>query len=144
MTLWSVVINPVTFAVLKAVFDLAIKGFPESFCTGCDIIYQFLMTLTKLRRLNVADWDLAYRFGINQSTVSRCITKWLDMLYVKLSPLIYWPDRNQLWKTMPKCFQKSLGNVQLILIALRFLLKGLLFSKQGLRPIIKSITLTSL
>ena len=72
-----------SFAVLKAVFDLAIKGLPASFCTGCDIFDQYLMTLIKLR-LNVADQDLAYRFGVNQSTVSRCITKWLDVLYVKL------------------------------------------------------------
>lgn len=85
-----------SFAVLKAVFDLATKGLPASFFTGCDIFDQFLITLIKLR-LNIADQDLAYRFGI----VSRCITKWLDVLYVKLSPVIYWPDRDQLLKTMP-------------------------------------------
>ena len=37
-----------SFAVLKAVFDLAIKGLPASFCTGYDIFDQFLMTLIKL------------------------------------------------------------------------------------------------
>ena len=48
-----------SFAALKAVFDLAIKGLPTSFYTGCDIFDQFLMTLMKLR-LNVSDQDLAY------------------------------------------------------------------------------------
>ena len=103
-----------SFAVLKAVFDLAIKGLPASFCTGCDIFDQFLMTLMKLR-LNVADQDLAYRFLVNQSTVSRCITKWLDVLYVKLSPLIYWPDRDQLLKTMPTCFRKNFRKCAIII-----------------------------
>ena len=70
-----------SFAVLKAVFDLVNKGLPASYFMGCDIFDQFLMTLIKLR-LNVADQDLAYRFGVNQSTVSRCITKWFDLLYV--------------------------------------------------------------
>ena len=103
-----------SFAVVKAVFDLAIKGFPTCFCTGCDIFHQFLMTLIKLR-LNVADQDLAYRFGVNQSTVSRCITKWLDVLYVKLSPLVYWPDRDQLLKTMPTCFRKNFRKCAIII-----------------------------
>ena len=129
-----------SFAVLKAVFDLVNKTLPANYFTGCDIFDQFLMTLIKLR-LNVTDQDLAYRFGVNQSTVSRCITKWLDLLYIKLSPLIHWPDRDQLVKTMPTRLEKTLKSVQSLLIALKFSLKGPLLSKQGLRhgPIIKSI-----
>ena len=103
-----------SFAVLKAVFDLAIKGLPTSFYSGCDIFDQFLMTLMKLR-LNVSDQDLAYRFGVNQSTISRCIAKWLDVLHVKLSPLIYWPDREQLLKTMPTCFRKNFRKCAIII-----------------------------
>ena len=102
-----------SFAVLKAVFGLATRGLPVSNFTG-DIFDQFLMTLMKLR-LNVADQDLAYRFGIHQSTVSRYITKWLDVLYVKLSPLIYWPDRDQLLKIMPTCFRKNFRKCAIII-----------------------------
>ena len=103
-----------SFAVLKAVYDIAIKGLPASFFTCYDTFDQFLMTLIKLR-LNVADQDLAYQFGVNQSTVSRCINKWLDVLYVKLSPLIYWPDRDQLLKTMPTCFRKNFRKCAIII-----------------------------
>ena len=103
-----------SFAVLKAVFDLVNKGLPANYFTGCDIFDQFLMTLIKLR-LNVTDQDLAYRFGVNQSTVSRCITKWLDLLYIKLSPLIHWPDRDQLVKTMPTCFRKNFKKCAIII-----------------------------
>ena len=93
-----------SFSVLKAVFDFVKKGLPENQFLGCSHFDQFLLTVVKLR-LNIGDQDLAYRFGINQFTVSRCVARWLDILYTKLSPLIYWPDREQLLKTMPTCFR---------------------------------------
>ena len=35
---------------------------------------------------------------------------------VRLAPLIFWPERDQLWKTMPVCFQYSFGkNVTVII-----------------------------
>jgi len=82
-----------SFAILLAVYNLVIKGLPECHFSGCPMFDQLLITLIKLR-LNAPDQDLAYRFGVNQSTVSRCIAKWLDVLHVKLSPLIYWPERD--------------------------------------------------
>ena len=87
------------------IYALVTKGLPDS---NFD---QFLMTLTKLR-LNCGDQDLAYRFGISQSTVSRAISKWIDMLFTKLSNLIHWPDREELVKTMPTAFKKQFKNVQ--------------------------------
>ena len=83
-----------SFSILKAIFDLVTKGLPENQFLGCNYFDQFLLTLMKLR-LNVGDQDLAYRFGINQSTVSRCVAKWFDILYTKLSPLVYWPERER-------------------------------------------------
>lgn len=29
---------------------------------------------------------------------------------IRLRPMIYWPERDQLWATMPRCFQHSFGN----------------------------------
>ena len=75
---------------------------------------QLLVTLMKLQ-LNAPDQDLAYRFSISQSTVSRCITKWLDKLHVKLSPLINWPERDQLRKTMPTCSRKNFRSCAIII-----------------------------
>ena len=80
-----------SFSVLKATFDLVTKGLPENQFLGCNYFDQFLLTLMKVR-LNVGDQDLAYQFGINQFTVSWCVAKWLDILYTKLSPLVYWPE----------------------------------------------------
>ena len=35
---------------------------------------------------------------------------------VRLAPLIFWPERDQLWKTMPVCFQYSFGKKVTVII----------------------------
>ena len=67
---------------------------------------QFVMVLMKLC-LNLGDQDLAYRFGIHQSTVSCYFNKWLDVLHQKLSIFVCWPERDQLMKTMLMKFRKN-------------------------------------
>ena len=59
--------------------------------------------------LNVSHQDLAYRFGVSQSTVSRTFAHWLFIMDVRLSPLIRWPEREELWRTMPQCLKFSFG-----------------------------------
>ena len=34
----------------------------------------------------------------------------------RLTRLIYWPERQELWNTMPKCFQFSFGNRTTVII----------------------------
>ena len=53
------------------------------------------------------DQDIAYRFAVSQSTVSRYFNKWFDILYHKLSVFVSWPEREQLLKTMPTEFRKT-------------------------------------
>ena len=67
-------------------FSLVVRGVPHCCDSGLN---QFLITLMKFR-LDVGEQDLAYRFEVNQSTVSRCISKWVDILFAKLSFLIQW------------------------------------------------------
>jgi predicted transcriptional regulator len=62
-------------------------------------------------RLNLLDQDLAYRFGVSQPTVSRIIKKWVDILYVCLKPLVMWPERGELGKTLPEDFKRHFQNV---------------------------------
>ncbi len=66
---------------------------------------QLLLSLMKMR-LNLAGQDLAYRFCISKSTVSRTFIFVTEVLYVKLKPLILWPSREILYKTMPMDFRK--------------------------------------
>lgn len=35
---------------------------------------------------------------------------------IRLSPLIYWPEREELWQTMPQCFQYSFGKKTTVII----------------------------
>lgn len=53
--------------------------------------------------------DIAYRFGVSQSTVSRICDKWLDVFYGRLNALIRWPEKEQLVKTMPLVFRDNFG-----------------------------------
>ena len=66
--------------------------------------------------LNVPHQDLAYRFGVSQSTVSRTFAHWLFIMDVRLSPLIRWPEREELWRTMPQCFKFSFGTKTAVII----------------------------
>lgn len=66
--------------------------------------HQLIMTLMRLR-LNLSGVDLGYRFGIHHSTVSRTLYV-LDVLFTRLKPLIIWPERDCLRKTMPMVFRK--------------------------------------
>ena len=66
---------------------------------------QLLITLMRLR-LNLSVKDLAYRFGVHYSTISCTYLAVLNILYYRLKPLILWPERDVLFKTMPMSFRK--------------------------------------
>ena len=66
---------------------------------------ELLLVLMKLR-LNLKVEDLAYRFGIAQSTVCRICQRWLDVMYKRLRFLIHWPERDILWQNMPESFKQ--------------------------------------
>ena len=67
-----------------------------------------MSTMLKLR-MNTSLEDLAYRFRISSTTMSRIFLKWLRQMDLRLQDLIIWPDRDLLQKTMPVCFQASFG-----------------------------------
>ena len=76
---------------------------------------EFVMVLMKLR-LNVPLQDLAYRFMVSVPTVSRIFSSWMVVMDTRLFPLVSWPDREQLWKTMPMCFQYAFGRKVTVVI----------------------------
>ena len=89
-----------SFPVLMALFNFVGGSVEVTNRSALSLFQQLMLVLMKLR-INFGDQDLAFRFGVNQSTISRCISKWVNVLYVHLKPLIKWPERDQLLKTMP-------------------------------------------
>ena len=80
-----------------------------------DRFQEFVIVLMKLR-LNMPLQDLAYRFQVSHSTVSRIFSSWLVVMDTRLFPLISWPEREQLWRTMPQCFMYSFGKKVTVVI----------------------------
>lgn len=69
---------------------------------------EFVMVLMKLP-LSVPFQDLAYLFMVSVPTVARIFSSWMVVMDTRLFPLVSWPDREQLWKTIPMCFQHAFG-----------------------------------
>ena len=103
------------FALMMTVFHFLESFINTTARTSLSKFQQFLLTMMRLR-LNLPLCDLGYRFGVSTSTASRVFTAWLDVTYIRLSPLIKWPSREELWKTMPLSFRKHFGTKVTIII----------------------------
>lgn len=76
---------------------------------------QLVLALIKLR-LNLSHIDLGQKFGLNKSSSSRIFLNMIDVLHFRLSPLVYWPEREQLRETMPMCFRVHFGNKVAVIV----------------------------
>lgn len=76
---------------------------------------EMAVALVKLR-LNPPLYDLARRMGVTTSTISRILLKWFTAMNIRLQHLIHWPEREELQKTMPVCFQESFGKKVVVII----------------------------
>ena len=94
------------FTILMALFNFLAPCVKNGNRSVLSRFQQMMVVLMKLR-LNLGDQDIAFSFVVNQSTVSRCFSKWIDVMYIRLKPLIKWPERDELMKTMPMDFRKS-------------------------------------
>ena len=80
------------------------------------LLEQFFLTLVKLR-LGLLELDLAFRFGISQSTVSRIVGTWINLLYCNLKTIECFPPWYIVKKYMPEVFKNEYPNTRLILDA---------------------------
>ena len=77
-------------------------------------INQLFLTLVKLR-LNLKVKDLAFRFGISATSVSRYIITWICFLYQHLKELDWSPTVKQVMGTLPHSFQAAYPNTYAII-----------------------------
>ena len=103
--------------VLKAVFDHVCITLPSERSAQCKLtkFQEFMAVMLKLR-INPPLVDLGHCFNVSTSTVSRILLKWITQMDIRLKCLIIWPERENLQKTMPNCFQSSFGKKVTIVI----------------------------
>lgn len=97
-----------SFSVLFAVFQLVESVVKHTAQNGLEKFQEFLVFLMKLK-CNFPVQDLAYRFGVSDSTVSRIFDKWLHAAFWRLKSQIVWPSRRDIQSTMPQAFFDSFG-----------------------------------
>ncbi len=100
-----------TWSLLEVLFEYVKPNLKQS--SVLTPFQQLLATLMQMR-LGLSGQYLAYRFKVHSSTISRTYLHVLGILYVKLKPLIIWPDRYNLRKTMPMDFRKHFPNCVVI------------------------------
>ena len=103
-----------SFEVLMKTFDF-VKHHVNRRSLNLTKFQEFIMILIKLR-LNVPHLDLAYRFNVSLSVVSRIFLVWMTVMDIRLTPLISWPDREDLYRSMPRCFIDSFGYKTTVII----------------------------
>ena len=101
--------------ILMVLFNFLTGALPHTVNTALTPFQELVLTLMRLR-LNLTLNDIAYRFSISKTTASSVFLRWLDIMFVKLAPLIKWPERDPLWETTPLSFRKHFKTKVVIII----------------------------
>lgn len=87
------------------------KGFKEQ---SLPLIDQFFLFLCRLRQGFLVQ-DLATRFNVSHTTVSRICITWTNFLYYMLGSIPIWPSRQTVNELMPQCFKNTFPRTRVIL-----------------------------
>ena len=96
-----------SFAVFASLSDLFSELISPGI-SGCGLSHsdQLLLVLMKLR-LAIPNQDLAYRFKIHVTKVSKVFHTWIDIMARELNQFIVWPDRGCILENLPDCFKQK-------------------------------------
>ena len=97
---------------------------------------EFFLTLCRLR-CNLLVADLAYRFQVSHSTISRIFTTWVNFLYHKFKEIPIWPSKSQVQSSMPTQFRQLYPNTRIIIDATE------IFIQKPTEPIAQQLTFSS-
>ncbi|XP_065642800.1 uncharacterized protein LOC136074412 [Hydra vulgaris] len=75
---------------------------------------ELFLVLTRFR-LGYLVEDMALRFDISSSHVSRIIVTWTDFLHSQMRMLPIWATKQTVKETMPKCFKEKYESTRVIL-----------------------------
>ena len=104
-----------SFMTLIAVFGIIEPHLSEGVMSSLSKFQKLILVLMKLR-LSTPVQDLAYRFGVSKSTVSRTFISTIHVMHERLKQLVYWPEREQLRQTMPLQSRQNFGHKVAIII----------------------------
>ena len=96
----------------RRVLDHSNKGRPRSLPP----MEEFFLTLVRLR-LGLLEQDIAYRFGISQSIVSRIFTSWINFMHIQFQQIPLWPPREFVHGHMPALFKEKYPTTRVIIDA---------------------------
>ena len=108
------------------------KGAPRALTP----LNDFFLVMCRLR-LGLLEQDLAYRFQISQSTVSRICVTWINLLFVKFKEIPLWPTRDGVDTHMPQCFREDYPSTRCIIDATE------IFIQQPSSPVAQQLTFSS-
>ncbi|KAK3099693.1 hypothetical protein FSP39_008144 [Pinctada imbricata] len=90
--------------------DHGIRGRPKSL-EPIDELFMFLCRV----RCGFLSEDLAVRFNIHKSSVSRKLITWANFLYLLLGSINIWPNRDKIQIHMPEDFKLLYPNTRIII-----------------------------
>ena len=93
------------WALFGQIFSL-ISPFITPSRTRLTLQDELILVLVKLR-LNPPFQDLAYRWGVSVSTITRMFHKWIDVMNDRMKFLIKWPSRDILRHNLPQAFKDT-------------------------------------
>lgn len=96
------------FVVLSVLINYLEPYLQHTRKNSLDKFQQIMLVLMRLR-LNLSVQFLGYYFGVSHSTASRYFLQVLNVMHTRLLPLVHWPSREDLQKTMPMEFRKYFG-----------------------------------
>ena len=87
---------------------------------------EFFLVLVRLR-LGLLEQELAYRFRISQSTVSRIFSTWINLLYLQFKQIPIWPPKSLFSLICPEPSKLNILPLELSLMQRKFTLKSQTF-----------------
>ena len=95
-----------TLDIVKTLFDFLEPHIQirKSF----DKFESMIIVLMRLR-MDLSFAFMSHLFLVSTTTIRKVFTHVLHVMYVRLQPLVFWPERDALQKTMPMEFRKHYG-----------------------------------
>ena len=75
---------------------------------------ELFITLCRLRQ-GFPEEHLAHLYGVSQTTISRIIITWVNLLYLRLKDVPMWPSREMVNKHMPEQFKEKYPSTRIII-----------------------------